>query len=266
MSAAPAATEGKLAAVEPVGALSDSILSSLVADAEVQGQQAAVMGHVADSAASEQQRQQQAALLSLDNAELAQAATRIQAAFRGRQARKHLPLHGSAGSAAATLAGAGLQDRPATELTAAAADAGRSGEGHDELAVLDDAQLAQAATRIQAIYRGRQTRRALATAHSEAPQQRVSFAGPEAGTPPAAEAQQDQLEAALAAASDAELAQAATRIQAIYRGRQARKHMTARAAALVRALGNCTRTPDRFLCDCAGCVMHSPVQCRAQGG
>ena len=184
MSAAPAVMEQDSPAVQPVESFSASALSSLLTEAELsQTGPDPNMSSLTDAAdvEAEEQQQQMALLQSLDDAELVQAATRIQAAFRGRQARRHLAAHTAADSPDILYTASEPQNSLTSEhavVTAAATAAAdiSGGEQHDELAVLSDAQLVQAATHIQAVYRGRQARRALATAH-HTPQSPAAAAG-----------------------------------------------------------------------------------------
>ena len=207
--------------VQPVSSLTPGILASLVSEAQQDAPQAAELE-------LEQTQQQEEAPMDLGDPELAHAAVRIQAAFRGRQARKQLP-EASTQAAAAHTGPEPTQLLGLTTADSSAVPTAPTSAPNDELAALSDAQLVQAATHIQAVFRGRQARKALGshTAQEEQPQQQPELAAP---AQQMEAAQEPGLDAALAAALDAELVQAATRIQAIYRGRQARMHMTPRAA------------------------------------
>ena len=188
-------------------------------------------------------------LPDLNDPEMGVAATKIQASFRGHQTRKDMEAKkaGDAGEAEAVAPVAEEEELPdlndpemgvaATKIQASfrghqtrkdmeAKKTGAAGEGEaeavapvaeeEELPDLNDPEMGVAATKIQASFRGHQTRKDM--------EAKKAGAGEGDAVAPVAEEEE------LPDLNDPELDSAATKIQASFRGHQTRKDMEAKKA------------------------------------
>jgi len=170
-----------------------------------------------------------------EDAELTKAAIKIQAMSRGKKARQDLALQCAAQGSAAR-GGNGASGAASDPKVAAAGHGGGVGtcEASGQQLEEDEEKLTQAATKIQAMSRGRRTRQDLALQRSGQAQGGDSAPGVAADSEGAmagdgsggGEASGQQMEE-----DEEKLTQAATKIQAVSRGRKTRQDLALQRSA-----------------------------------
>jgi len=160
--------------------------------------------------------------IDLNDPELNVAATKIQAGFRGHAAREEVKAKRESAAGGGAAPEEGSEAAPAEDEAAAIAA---------ELADVPQEELDAAATKVQAGFRGYQSRKEVAAKKAAATD--GGGAAPEEGGEAApAEDEAVAIAAELADVPQEELDAAATKVQAGFRGYQSRKEVAAKKAAV----------------------------------